>query len=195
VSTAYRLMYALGFTPWDRVLPNELTDVIEGPDALPPGRALDVGCGNGGKSIYMAGRGWKVTGVENVARALTNARKSAQAAGVAVDFRRGDVTNLVDLSLEPGYNLVFDFGCYHGLKTAQRDSYARGVSALAAPGAALLMMAFTRALPPVPAGVSEAELKARFGPTWEMAWSHPVEPAGTSAMNRASAAWFCLTRR
>ena len=194
MSTAYRLMYALGFTPWDRVLPKELTDVIEGPHALPPGSALDLGCGRGGKSIYMAGRGWKVTGVENVARALADARKRAEAAGVTVDFRRGDVTNLSDLSLEPGYNLFFDFGCYHGLKAGQRDSYATGVSALAAPGATLLMMAFTRALPPVPAGVSEAELKARFGPGWVPAWSHPVDPAGTSAMNRASAAWFCLTR-
>jgi cyclopropane fatty-acyl-phospholipid synthase-like methyltransferase len=194
MSTAYRLMYALGFTPWDRVLPRELTDVIEGADALPPGRALDLGCGNGGKSTYMASHGWKVTGIENVARALANARKRAEAADLTVDFRRGDVTNLADLSLEPGYNLLFDFGCYHGLKAAQRDSYAAGVTALAAPRATLLMMAFTRALPPVPAGVSEAELKARFGPGWQVAWSHPVEPTGTSAMNRASAAWFCLTR-
>ncbi|MEO8745029.1 MAG: class I SAM-dependent methyltransferase [Candidatus Dormiibacterota bacterium] len=194
MSAVYRLMYLLGFTPWDGVLPDELRDLIEGPNALPPGRALDLGCGKGGKSIYMAGHGWQVTGIENVARALADARKRAEAANVAIDFRRGDVTNLSDLSLEPGYALMLDFGCYHGLRPAQRDAYANGVTALASHGATLLMMAFTRAVPPIPAGVSESELMARFGPSWEMAWSHPDRAAGTSAMRRAAAGWFCLTR-
>jgi SAM-dependent methyltransferase len=195
MSTLYRLMYLLGFTPWDGVRPDELREVIEGPSSLPPGRALDLGAGKGTKAIYMAEHGWKVTAVENVPRALSQARKRADEAHVTVDFRLGDVTRLSELGLEREYTLLFDFGCFHGLNPAQRDAYARGVNSIAAPGALLLMMAFTRALPPVPSGVSEPELMERFGGDWKFLWSHPDRSAGTSAMNRAGASWFALSRR
>ena len=188
-------MYLLGFTPWDGVRPDELREVIEGPAPLPPGRALDLGSGKGTKAIYMAAHGWKVTAVENVPRALAQARERAEAAHVTVDFRLGDVTRLSELGLETDYTLVFDFGCFHGLKPAQREAYAQGVKSIAAPGAMLLMMAFTKALPPVPSGVSESELMDRFGHDWKLLWSHSDRSSGTSAMNRAGASWFCLSRR
>jgi cyclopropane fatty-acyl-phospholipid synthase-like methyltransferase len=195
MSIAYRLMYLLGFTPWDAVHPQELTEIMEGSDALPPGRALDVGSGKGAKAIYMATHGWKVTGVDNVPRAVAQARKRAEAARSPVDFRLGDVTRLPDLGLEPGFDLVIDFGCFHGLKAAQRDAYARGVAALAAPSARLLMMAFGKAIPPVSAGVTEAELLTTFGDSWTLLWSHPDRsPEGTAAMKRAAPSWFCLSR-
>lgn len=194
MSVVYRLMYAVGFAPWDRIMPGELKQVMEGPGALPKGRALDLGSGKGTKAVYMAAHGWDVTGVEAVPRALNEARRRAQAAGVTVDFRLGDVTRLADLGLEPGYSLLFDFGCYHGLNAAERGRYAEGVTAVAATGAVLLMMAFTRALPPVPSGVSETELRERFAPAWELAWSRPSSEAGTPAMLRASASWFCLRK-
>ncbi len=191
---AYRLMYAVGFTPWDGPVPVPLKEMIEGPNALPKGRTLDLGCGKGTKSVYMAAHGWNVTGVDFVPRALKEARRRADAAGVKIDFHEGDVTNLADLGLAPGYSLLFDFGCYHGLKREQRDRYAAGVTTLAAPGATLLMMAFTKALPPIPSGVSESELRERFG-AWDLAWSRSNEQPGTPAMMRASAAWFCLKKR
>lgn len=194
MSVVYRLMYAIGFTPWDRVTPAELKAVIEGPDALPAGRALDLGSGLGTKAIYMASHGWDVTGVEAVPRALREARRRAEGARVKVDFRLGDVTRLGDLGLEPGYSLLFDFGCYHGLKPDQRVQYAAGATALAAAGASLYMMEFTRAVPPVPSGVSDSELRERFASGWDLLWSRPSE-AGTPAMMRASAAWFCLKKR
>ena len=196
MSIAYRLMYLLGFTPWDGVHPQELTEIIEGPNSLQPGRALDVGSGKGAKAIYMATHGWKVTAVDNVPRAVAQARKRAEEARATVDFRLGDVTRLPDLGLEPGFNLMIDFGCFHGLKAAQRDAYARGVTTLAAPSARLLMMAFGKAIPPVSAGVSEAELITRFGDSWSLLWSHPDRsPAGTAVMQRAAPNWFCLSRR
>jgi cyclopropane fatty-acyl-phospholipid synthase-like methyltransferase len=190
---AYRLMYAVGFTPWDGPVPDPLKDLIEGPNALPAGRALDLGCGKGTKSVYMATHGWDVTGVDFVARALKEAQRRAQAAGVKVAFHQGDVSKLAALGLRPGYSFLFDFGCYHGLKSEQRTSYAEGVTALAAPGATLLMMAFTKALPPIPSGVSESELRKRFA-AWDLAWSKPNEQVGTPAMMRAAASWFSLKK-
>jgi len=189
-------MYRLGFTPWDRMLPSELATAMKGPDALPPGRALDMGSGFGTKAIFMATHGWRVTAVESVPRAIEEARRRASRAGVKVDFRRGDVTRLEELKLEPGYNLVFDFGCFHGLSGKQRDAYARGVSAVTAPGATMLMMAFTKPVPPITVGVTEAEVLERFGGGWNKAWSHIAEVEnGSSAVRRGMPGWFCLVKK
>jgi SAM-dependent methyltransferase len=191
----YRLMYRFGYTPWDKVLPAELAEVIAGSEALAPGRALDMGSGNGTKAIFMAAHGWRVTGVEAIPRAITESLRRAGNAGVKVDFREGDVTRLDDLGLEPGYNLIFDFGCYHGLNGNQRDAYVRGVNGVAGDGATLLMMGFTKRAPPVTVPVTETDLRAHFGPDWALAWSHPDASKGTWAMDRAAACWFCLIRR
>lgn len=192
----YRLMYRFGFTPWDRLLPSELAEMITGPKAMPPGRALDMGSGNGTKAIFMATRGWRVTGVEAVGRAIMESRRRAGKAGVKIDFREGDVTRLEELGLERGYNLIFDFGCYHGLNEKQRDAYVRGVNGVAADGATLLMMGFTKPSPPaVRTPVTETDLRAHFGMDWTLDWSHPDTSEGTKAMALAAASWFCMTLR
>ena len=61
---------------------------------LPPGRALDLGCGEGADAIWLAGLGWHVTAVDVSATALRRAADHAAVAGVAdrVDFQRHDLT-------------------------------------------------------------------------------------------------------
>jgi SAM-dependent methyltransferase len=54
--------------------------------ALPPGTALDVGCGEGGDAIWLAAHGWRVTGLDVSAVALARARAAAQASGVDVEW-------------------------------------------------------------------------------------------------------------
>jgi 2-polyprenyl-3-methyl-5-hydroxy-6-metoxy-1,4-benzoquinol methylase len=81
----YQVMYRIGFTPWDTPetpVPAVLRDVIEGPHAIHPGRALDLGCGMGRHAIYMAMSGWKVAGIDSAGRALRTARQRAEKAGV-----------------------------------------------------------------------------------------------------------------
>lgn len=58
---------------------------------LPPGRALDLGCGEGGDAIWLARRGWTVTAVDISAVALAKAAEHATRAGVRVDFQRQDL--------------------------------------------------------------------------------------------------------
>jgi SAM-dependent methyltransferase len=50
---------------------------------LEPGTALDVGCGEGGDVIWLAGRGWRVTGADFSANGLARAARHAEEAGVA----------------------------------------------------------------------------------------------------------------
>ena len=58
---------------------------------LPPGRALDLGAGEGRNAVWLATRGWKVTAAYFSAVGLDKGRRLADARGVAVDWVRADV--------------------------------------------------------------------------------------------------------
>src|SRR5215203_3717195 len=112
----YELAYLLGYTPWDsrggKPLPR-LHEIFDGPNAPRPGRALDLGCGKGSASTYLAQLGWKVTGIDIVARALRCARHRAAKLGVTVDFVKGDITRLGVAGVTGPFDLVLDVGCFH----------------------------------------------------------------------------------
>lgn len=162
----YRTIYRLGVIFWQRQGPaKDLVALVEGPDALPVGRALDLGCGTGMDTVYLAKHGWEVTAVEMVPQALAAARRRAAAEGVAPRFVEGDVTRLHDFGVGTGYDLVVDFGCFHTLPDDQRDAYVGEVSEAAAPGATLLLYGFRMAprVAPLHAGVTPEEIGRRFG--------------------------------
>jgi SAM-dependent methyltransferase len=139
---------------------------VEGPRRLEPGRALDLGCGAGRNTRYLARHGWEVTGVDMLGRAIEKARSEAVDAAVQPCFLQGDVTRLADLDIGDGFSLIVDSGCYYGISSDQRASYATSVTRVAAPGALLLMAGFTK-IPGIIAGISEADLRNRFR-GWEL---------------------------
>src|SRR4051812_33927116 len=57
---------------------------------LTPGRALDVGCGEGGDAIWLARRGWTVTAIDVSDVAIGRARQAADRAGARVEWMCGD---------------------------------------------------------------------------------------------------------
>ncbi len=59
---------------------------------LPPGRALDVACGEGRNAIWLARRGWQVVGADYSPAALRKAAQVAASAGVEVTFVEADAT-------------------------------------------------------------------------------------------------------
>jgi len=62
---------------------------------LPPGRALDLGCGEGGDALWLAEKGWHVTAVDVSETALGRASAEARARGVLdrIDFQRHDLSD------------------------------------------------------------------------------------------------------
>lgn len=143
-----------------------LRALIEGDGALTPGSALDVGCGTGDNSIYLAKHGWRVTGVDYVAKPLEAARAKANAAGVTVDFRRADATQLGPAGIGTDYTLIVDSGCLHGMSSDDREAYAREVSVAAAPGARLFIVAFEPGGSFGVPGISQDEVQRRFADGW-----------------------------
>lgn len=190
----FTLAYRSRRTPWDtNITPPELVRVVEGsgPEHLAPGRALDLGCGTGTNSLYLARHGWQVTGVDFIPAAIAQARaKQAQAGTLAgsIELLQGDVTQLEALNLRSGYDLIFDLGCFHGIPTASRPRYVAGSGQLATPGATLLLYAFGSAHhAPGPIGITPAEVAATFAPTWRIA--HMEEGSGPAGR---PSAWYWL---
>jgi SAM-dependent methyltransferase len=142
-----------------------LVEHVEGEHRLPPGRALDLGCGAGRNTLYLARQGWDATGIDMISRAIDKARSKAVGDAAKARFLQGDVTKLGDLEIGDGYTLINDSGCYYGISANKRDAFAAGVTQVAAPGALLLMAGFTR-IPGVAAGISDEDL-CRF-PGWEL---------------------------
>ena len=184
--TLFGIFYAIGFTPWDgHPQSATLQELIEGASAPPPGSALDVGCGTGDSSIYLARHGWQVTGVDFTPKALAKASAKARAADVTVNFVHADVTHLSQAGISRGFQVIVDNGCFHGMSDGDRDLYVHEISAAAAPGAWLVMVAFKPSGRFGPAGVGQAEIEHRFTPTWAIL-SAADEPRRT-AENRFGA--------
>lgn len=172
----FRWLYRLGFTPWDgHPLAHSLTKLVEGTThQMSPGTALDLGCGTGDNAVYLARHGWQVTGVDFVAKPLKKARRKA--AGLPVNFVKADVTQLSSSGIGAGYQLIVDSGCLHGMSSEDRDAYVREVSAVAAPGAQLLIIAFIPGSSMGVPGIGFDEVQRRFKDGWTLL-SSGDEPA------------------
>jgi SAM-dependent methyltransferase len=113
---------------------------------LPPGRALDVGCGEGADAIWLASRGWQVTGIDISQVALDRAAAAAGEAGVEVEWMQGDF--VAGLPTAGAYDLVAVH--YPALLKSAMDDAIAALLVGVAPGGTLL---FVGHAPPDPAEV------------------------------------------
>jgi len=192
--TLFRFFYRVGFTPWEgHPLGQRLRDLVEGTGdtpALPTGSALDVGCGSGDSSIYLAQHGWKVTGVDYVAKPLDKARAKAGAADVSVNFVRADVTHLSEAEIGTGFQLIVDNGCLHNMSDGDREVYVREVSAVAAPDARFLIVAFAPGGRFGVPGIDRVEIERRFTPAWTL-----LSAGYEQKLDEKTPTWYYLFQR
>ena len=189
----YTIAYALGLAPWEhygRVVAATVESKLdrEASDHPRLGRALDLGCGRGGNTTRLAARGWEAVGVDAVPKAI----EAATRAHPGPRFLVGDVTDLSAHDLGC-FDLFLDIGCMQGLQPQQRRAVGRGVTALANPGATLLMLAFgiTRARRLLE-GVDASEVAEAF-PGWEIVADEPAETRGLGwPMSRTRPRWLRL---
>jgi SAM-dependent methyltransferase len=108
--------------------------------ALPPGRALDLACGEGRNAVWLAERGWEVTGVDFADVGLEKARGLAAARGVDVTWVHAD---LLDYAPPRGaFDLVAIL--YLQLPADERRRVLGAAAAAVAPGGTLLAVAHDR---------------------------------------------------
>jgi SAM-dependent methyltransferase len=115
--------------------PNRLFAAEVGP--LPPGRALDLACGEGRNAVWLAERGWRVIGVDFSDVAVAKAAELAAARGVEVDWV---VADLLDYRPEPrSFDLVALL--YLQLPREELLRVVRAAVDAVAPGGTLLVVA------------------------------------------------------
>lgn len=97
--------------PWHRDTPDGfILDVVESRGQR--GRALDLGCGSGVFSVWLAKQGYDVTGLDFIPRAIDMSRQRAEAEGVQVNWVNADLLSWI----APGqFDVIVDSGCLHSL--------------------------------------------------------------------------------
>jgi cyclopropane fatty-acyl-phospholipid synthase-like methyltransferase len=199
----YKLAYLIGFHPWEDAerhppFVKKITEIFEKEESgkTPPfGKALDIGCGSGVWSINLAKRGWDVTGVDIVEKALQRARQRIEKENVSVKLVNDDVTELQKITTQ--FDLLLDTGTFHGLSHEQKKAMGRAVNKVASENATILLLVWDpKWRGPLPGGASREEIESCF-PDWkithiELAADNP-EPI--YKILKANEQWYRLCRK
>jgi SAM-dependent methyltransferase len=202
MSLFYKFHYLVGLTPWEHMpsLPAGEQAIAllarEESGRNPPyGRALDLGCGTGIWSVRLAQRGWDVTGVDIVPKAVRLARERARRAGVNANFVDGSVTALTAAGVGSGFRLILDFGTVHSLPPEHVRAMSREVSAVSTEDATLLMYAFSPGRRgPLPRGLGREEIEQAYG-DWTIVGEEAFELAGAPGFVQKARPRFYRLRR
>lgn len=131
----------------DKVWSGRVNQVVADVAAeLPPGRALDLGCGEGGDAVWLARQGWTVTGVDLSPTAVARGRAAASAACLAPERLELLAADLATWTTERRYDLVTASFLQSWPVEIPRADILRRATTFVAPGGRLLVLA--HAAPP-----------------------------------------------
>jgi SAM-dependent methyltransferase len=174
--------YSLPFTFWGDVrIPREIKSLLlEGN----PRSSLELGCGIGRFTRYMAKQGLHAVGVDFSQVAIEKAKNRISWDEFQPEFFVGDVTNL-DM-LKSRFDVSFDVGCFHCLSAEAQKGYVSEVFRLLKPGSIHLIWA----LDDSPAGdsLSPEAIRDIFAPGFEL------QNAKKSRRRIISSHWYWLER-
>lgn len=185
--------YATGETPWDSDVPDATLVAAVESGALTPGRTLEVGCGTGTNSLWLASQGFDVLGIDLSPLAIQAAGKRQ---GDASDACRFEVRDFLADPPDGPFDVVFDRGCFHVFDDAERQArFAAGVARLLGPGGRWLSLIGSTegaARETGPPRRSVRDIAAAIEPVLEI-----VELRGIHfhlEREEPPAAWSCLAR-
>jgi 2-polyprenyl-3-methyl-5-hydroxy-6-metoxy-1,4-benzoquinol methylase len=128
--------------PWNMENPPDALVAFIESGKISPCRAVDLGCGTGNYALYLATRGFEMTGIDSSPTAIRIARTSARTRGVCVSFVVADL--LGDLhEVRERFDFAFDWEVLHHIFPDDREKYAHNVHTLLNPGGLYLTVSFS----------------------------------------------------
>ena len=121
--------------------PRELVDAVESGWFPKDQRIVDVGCGNGQISRWLAGQGFNVVGLDWSAAAIENCRRLSAGQPNAPTFKLADLCQK-ELRLEPAFSLI-DRGCFHRIVQKLRPIFGQNIARITVEGGHFLLIAST----------------------------------------------------
>ena len=121
--------------------PPELSGLIESGE-IKPCKAIDIGCGEGYYSIYLASKGFDMVGIDLSERAIAFAKENAAKANLFIRFCAMDINSLDDENEK--FDFVFEWSVLHHIMPPQREHYVENVSRMLNKGGKYLSTCFSR---------------------------------------------------
>lgn len=124
-------------TPWNTETAEPYLSKLVEDGKVKAGRAIDIGCGTGNESIYLATKGFEVTGIDISEKAVSAARRKAKESNVNCSFI---TANVLEIPLNQQYDFVLDRACFHFLDPSERQKYIDNIGSLLKPNGTFLLI-------------------------------------------------------
>ncbi len=133
--------------PWESGKPDEqLVKLVKSGVIRKGAKVLDLGCGLGTQTVYLAENGFDATGIDISETAVSKAKKLAEDKGVKARFVVGDA---VKMPFEDDtFDFVYDRGCLHHLEPEKRELYVSELKRVFSPGGFFSLLVFADIIPP-----------------------------------------------
>lgn len=154
--------------PWHSEKPAEYLVKLLKKKKVRIGLALDVCSGAGTNAVYLAKKGFDVTGIDISQTATKYAEKRAEKAGVSrrCKFFSGDVTG--QKLPKNKFDFIFDRGCYHHIPKENKPKFAKIISQSLKKGGKYFLSCFSDKNPASEKNVSKKEIRENFSQYFEI---------------------------
>ena len=159
------------------------------------GPVLDVGCGTGELSLFLARRGHDVLGIDLSPLAIRQAREKARWRRIEARFLVWDALDLPRLGAAGlAFRTVVDSAMFHVLGDRERDRFVAGLGEVVRPGGLYCVLGDARSDDRGVYGITPAELRRRFGEAggWEVVFAYET---GFERRWSTTPAYFVCLRR
>ena len=136
----FEMVYANPGAVWTGTNPpEELVKIIES-GKVKPCKVIDIGCGEGFYSIYLASKGFTVTGIDISEKAIKYAKQNSRKQGLDIKFIAMGITDLDRLN--ESFDFVLEWALMHHIIPSHRERYVKNVSRILNPGGKYLSVCF-----------------------------------------------------
>jgi ubiquinone/menaquinone biosynthesis C-methylase UbiE len=158
--------YLLSELGWELGKPRPILVEFVEKGLIKKGKALDICCGAGTNTVYLAEKGFDVTGIDISPTAIEYGEAKATQAKVKIRFRVQDFLQLPFDDEE--FDFVFDMGCFHHAKIKDRKTFIEGVNRVLKRGGSYMLTCFSYKNGPAWNHFTKQEITRLFSPYFEL---------------------------